>query len=353
LIEMVWDYLRRLFAGDASSRSSAGISAEMQFAALVRDQKVPAMAVRIQRGDEIILREAYGMADLASGIKARPDTQFRIASISKPITVSALARLVARGIIELDEPVTRYVPEFPEYGIRIRHLASHTAGIRGYRGKESALNRPLTIARGIDLFKEDPLIFPPGNGYLYNSFDFVLLSLAMERAAGCPFEELVHTEVLRPLSMDRTVPERPQASGRGKAMAYSRTRGGFRPAPAVDNRYKLAGGGYLSTVDDICRLGQAWLNEVIAPTAVCQPFIKALEVNGKSTWYGLGWEASVDPGGWDYYGHTGNSIGAYSIFRVYPQAEMVAVLLMNTSDPRVQPELEAALEAVKRIGIKS
>jgi CubicO group peptidase (beta-lactamase class C family) len=193
---------------------------------------------------------------------------------------------------------------------------------------------------------EDPLEFKPGEGYGYNSFDSVLLSLAMERAGGRPFHELVDDLVLGPIGMAHTHMEVPGTPVPGQAQFYTRRAGVFRPATPVDTRYKLAGGGYLSTVYDICRLGQAYLDGGIASRDVLEPFLTTQQVAGAPTYYGLGWQVSRDAAGRPYFGHVGNTVGGYSNFYVYPESGLVVCALINCSVPGIQPVLDATVEAL-------
>jgi len=343
-----WNSFRQRFSDRPKGLNTLG-EAEKLLVDLVRDGRVPGLAIQVCFRGETLFRAGYGKADLETGTVVLPETTvFRIASISKPITATALARLVEEGVLHLDEDVRTYVPEFPEkHGVvTLRQLASHTAGIRGYRGKEFALNRPLDITESLGLFVEDPLLFPPGEGYHYNSFDYVLLSLAMQRAAGQPFHQLVAERVLKPLSMTSTQMETPGQPVPGQASFYSRFGKEFRKAVPVDARYKLAGGGYLATVSDVCRLGTACLGGEIASPDILKPFLTSCEVGGKPTYYGLGWQVSRDSGGRSFYGHVGNSVGAYSNFFVYPQEELVLGILVNASVPGLQPVFDKVVDVV-------
>lgn len=356
-IRALWNRIRSLGQGFPKPKAQTGMHRntkaarqplEKRMQAWASSSAVPGMAVGAGTATETHFLGAAGCADLES---QRPvdaaKTVFRIASVSKPITATALARMVGAGTLGLEDPLHAYVPEFPHPGITIRQLASHTAGLRGYRGKEMALNRPMGIAGALPIFRDDPLLSPPGTAYHYSSFDFVLLSLAMQRAAGKPFHTLVEEEVLGPLGMLQTTMEIPGRPREGQARFYSRGRKGFRPAAPVDNRYKLAGGGYLSTVPDILRLGQAYLRGEVAPAACLEEFLSSVQIGGEPTWYGLGWEVSRDASGEPYYGHTGHSIGAYSIFRIYPEAGRVVVLLINGPDPGSRADTESFLQDLK------
>ncbi len=340
-------YIRQLFSSDIRSditpyreniRTIDGLLQD-----LVATGKVPGMAITILKKGEKTFQKGYGYADIDKKVRIDPGkTLFRIASASKPIAAMALAKMVWDKKIDLDTSFYEYVPYFPkkEFDFTIRQLASHTAGIRGYRGKEYALNRPYSIKESLEVFKDDPLEFAPGTDYLYTSFDWVMISLAMEEVSGMPFSEYVKKEVLTPLGMHSTFVEYPAASGKNKATPYTKRRSGFRLAISVDNQYKLAGGGYLSTSEDLSKLGQASLENTLIPKDIMAQFLTPQSIGRKSTYYGLGWQVSEDLMGHPFIGHVGNGIGGYSNFLVYPKEEMVIALLINCTDPGIQLTLE-------------
>ena len=315
-------------------------------AELVNNGRVPGLSINILKDGDSYYQKGFGFANLELRSAIDPaKTIFRIASASKPIAASALAKMVSTGIIDLDASFYDYVPYFPKkvYDFTLRQLASHTAGIRSYKGREYALNRSYTIKESLSIFQDDQLLFEPGTSYLYNSFDWVLISLAMQEASGLLFEDYVKREVLEPLDMQSTIPEIPDEDLENKAEFYTKTAGGFRRAAQVDNRYKIAGGGYLSTATDLAKLGLAYLDHNFIQPELTNEFLKAQQVNGKSTYYGLGWEVSQDKNGNSFFGHTGSSVGAYSNFYIYPKHRVVAVILINCTDPKVQPILDDAL----------
>lgn len=346
-------YIRQLFFSDVTGEISGNrgniklVDALLQ--ELVDAGKVPGMSITVLKKGEKLFQKGYGYADLDKKIEVDPGkTLFRIASASKPIAAMALAKMVSDKKIDLDTSFYHYVPYFPkkEYDFTIRQLASHTAGIRGYRGKEYALNQPYSIKESLKIFQDDPLEFPPGTDYLYTSFDWVMISLAMEEVSGIPFSEYVKKEVLDPLGMHSTYVEYPDASKNNKATPYTRRRSGFRLAIPVDNQYKLAGGGYLSTSEDLAKLGQASLDKTLIPAEIMIQFLTPQWINGNSTYYGLGWQVSEDAKGRPFIGHVGNGIGGYSNFFIYPQEEEVIALLINCTDPGIQDRLDNEVYSV-------
>lgn len=327
----------------ADEALSSQLSADAALAQMIRENQLPGMSVTVLKEGEVFYQKGFGYANLETRQKIDPEyTLFRAASASKPIAATALAKMAADGIIDLDAPFHQYVPYFPKkkHDFTLRQLASHTAGIRSYKGKEYALNRPYSIKESIRVFKDDPLLFPPGTSYHYNSFDWVLVSLAMEEVVRIPFQEYVDREVIKPLGLTRTKAEVPGQHDVDQAVFYSKWRSGFKEAVAVDNRYKLAGGGYLTTSADLARLGQSYLDRNFVGQHIYDEFLTPVLIDGESTYYGMGWEVSFHKYGPPYFGHTGNSVGGYSNFYIYPEDKMVVALLINCTDPKVQDLLD-------------
>jgi CubicO group peptidase (beta-lactamase class C family) len=348
---------RNILGNDPSLE--ALLEAQRLIDGMVKGGKIPGLALTVVKEGTVLLQKGFGYSDLALKSPINPSsTLFRTASVSKPIAASALAIMVSEKTIDLDASFYKYVPYFPkkEYDFTLRQLASHTAGIRGYRGMEYRLNKPFGIKEGIEVFKGDALLFQPGTDYHYNSYDWVLVSLAMQEASGLPFQDYVKAKVLEPLKMRHTIPE-PTLQGpisdtahQTLATFYSKSQGGFRTAVPVNNFFKLAGGGYLSTSEDIAKLGQAYLQGKIADHGVISQFLTAKEVHGISTYYGLGWQVSHDAKGRPCYGHVGNGVGGYSNFFVYPEEQMVFAILVNCTDPKIQEVLDRVMELLIDLG---
>lgn len=353
-------YLKGLFdkSGNRRIENLTGVEkADAIFHNLAVEEKVPGLAVTISRGNEILLQKGYGYANLENKISVDPKhTIFRIASVSKCITGLAFAKMVEEGILDWDDSVYKYLPYYPKkkFNMTLRQLAGHTAGIRGYRGKEFALNSPMSIKDGLEVFKSDPLEFEPGTGYLYNSYDFVLLSLAMQEASGVSFDQYVTRKVLAPLGMENTFTpdalkeqkDAIMAKGLYKAEFYTKNKIRMKAATTVDNHYKIAGGGYLSTSGDIAKLGTGVLNRRLLGNKQWDQLLASQLVNGNPTYYGLGFQVSQDSLGRNFVGHIGNSVGAYSNFFVFPKSGLVISLLINCTDPRIQARLDNAIEGL-------
>lgn len=361
----LFSFFQNLFKEKSNAKAFSGLhgkeKADALFHSLVSERRVPGLSVTILKQGETLLQKGYGYANLDKSILIDSKSSlFRIASISKCITGLAFGKMVEEGILDWDDSFYKHVPYYPKkkYDFTLRQLASHTAGIRGYQGKEYAMNKPYSIKESIEVFKEDPLVFEPGKGYLYNSFDFVLLSLAMQEASGVHFEDYVKERLLNPLGMESTLPplchaEPVEASenvasnrlrqAQSDTTFYTKRASGIKKAVEVNNFYKLAGGGYLSTSKDIARLGQAIINKELLRPETYQELLKAQTINKKSTYYGLGFQVSEDVHERPFVGHVGSSIGAYTNFYVYPEEEVVISILINCTDPKVQDYINEVL----------
>ena len=360
-------YLKNIFAskriiGD-DNNLNALVKADNLLQGLVNEKRVPGLSITVLKDGNPIVQKGYGYTDLEEKRCINPKkTLFRTASVSKPIAATALAYAVAKGDIDLDASFRDYVPYFPkkEWDFTIRQLASHTAGIRSYRGKEFASNKPYSIKESIAMFKDDALLFEPGKGYEYNSFDWVLISLAIQEVTGIPFQDYVAEQVLTPLGLQHTIA--PQQFLGDEALVgnlslnaqnkleyatwYTKIRLGFREAIPVNNFYKLAGGGFLSTSDDIAKFGHAFLDDTVLNRERRSEFLTSAVVNDKLTYYGLGWQVSEDKKGRPYFGHVGSSVGAYSNLFVYPEQQMVFSILINCTDPKVQETLDEVINGL-------
>ncbi|MGB1268236.1 MAG: serine hydrolase domain-containing protein [Flavobacteriaceae bacterium] len=323
--------------------------ADAILAKLVRQKKIPGIAITVTKNGEKKFSKGYGYSNIKTKTTVNPEaTVFRIGSVSKPIAATGLAKMVEKNQINLNDSIYKYVPGFPKkkYNFTLKQLGGHLAGIRNYKGNEFMNKEHLSIREGVALFENDPLLFKPGNDYLYTSYSWNLVSLAMQEVVGKPFEVIIKEEVLKPLSLSHTFADKQQDVPE-KATFYTKKRWRhFVEVPKVNNYYKLAGGGYLSTTDDISKLGNAYLSENFISDAVKKEFISSQQINDKPTYYGIGWQASFDHNNRPYYGHVGNGYGGYGIFYVYPKDEVVVTILMNCSNPNQNKKLNAVIDAV-------
>src|SRR3954468_15782264 len=212
---------------------------------------IPGFALAVAVDGKIVWSEAFGYADVEAQRRATPETQFRIGSVSKSLTADAVAQLYEAGKLDLDAPVQRYVPTFPDKGapITTRLLGGHLAGIRHHKGDEFTANKAFpNVTAGLSIFQNDSLVAPPGTRFSYSTYGFNLVSAVVEGASGESFLTYMSRHVFKPLGMKHTAPDKNDSAIVNRTRFYERTDSGqFVRAPTVDNSYKWAGGGFIST----------------------------------------------------------------------------------------------------------
>ncbi|MFT5917450.1 MAG: CubicO group peptidase (beta-lactamase class C family) [Flammeovirgaceae bacterium] len=312
---------------------------------LVRKQKVPGLAIAISVDGKTVWKEGFGYANKELSISASPDSsQFRIASISKSLTATALAILYEQEKIDLDEKIREHVSYFPkkQFPITIRQVGGHLAGIRSYEGNEFLSNKNYnSVQDGLGIFKDDPLEFKPKTDYLYSSYGFNLLSAVVEEASETDFLDFMQSTIFQPLQMENTCADKADSLLTNRVAFYSKSKRNIESATPVDNSYKWAGGGFLSSASDLLKFGNAILGNKLIQESTLDEFTTAQKKkNGKSTYYGIGWQNWKDPNGFNWFGHSGGGVGATTQFLIQPDKRIVIVILSNLSDVNMEKTLE-------------
>ena len=305
----------------------------------------PGLQLAVAVDGRVVWSRLCGFASLET--PTTRTTLFRIGSVSKVLTATALARLVQAGEVDLDAEVQTYVPSFPRKDGRltIAQLASHRAGIRHYDGSE-VLNTKhyVNVAAGLSVFADDPLVFRPGSGYSYSSYGFNLLGAALERAAEAPFAGLLREKVLAPLGLTHTGLDLPGL--RDRATLYEvRADRRAAAAPKVDLSDRYPSGGLVGTAEDLARLGSKLGDPAfLTPTTQSTFFSEQRPASGRPTGYGLGFEVGRSPLG-RFVGHTGNVVGGTAFLLAHPQSRVAIAMATNigwvtvAAPPRMGPSV--------------
>lgn len=312
---------------------------------------IPGLALAVAVNGRLVYAEGFGYADLEDRVPVWPTTKFRIGSISKPLTAVALMQLAEQGRVDLDAPVQKYVPSFPDKGAKItpRLLAGHLAGIRHYKDDEFLIAKHYdSVLEALKIFENDPLIAPPGTKFSYSSYGFNLLSAVIQGASGEDFVSYMQQHVFAPLGLVDTLADQNRPIIEQRARFYSREKdGNLDNAPYVDNSYKWAGGGFLSTAEDLVRFGSALLKPGFLKADSLRLLFTSQRTNGgQETGYGMGWFVHKSQNGQRIYEHAGGSVGGSSQLIIYPDTGVVVALVTNLGDaPWKIEDVEAVGEA--------
>jgi serine beta-lactamase-like protein LACTB, mitochondrial len=300
---------------------------------------VPGISVAVVENGEYEWSGGFGMADLENFVPATSHTLFRLASISKPITATAALQLWQRGKLDLDAPVQKYCPTFPQKDapISTRQALSHLAGIRHYKSgeqedPETGNTRHFTdpIAAGLAFFKDDPLVDKPGKAFHYSTQGFTLVGCAIEGASGQKYVDFVRENVFVPAGMTHTRADDRFAVVQYRTRFYSKDKSGaVVNAEFLDPSYKVPGGGWLSSAEDMATFEVAMLNDRLMTRATRDAMWTSQKTSdGKETGYALGWGTGKDLGVTDV-GHAGGQQGTSTNILMIPERRAGVVVLMN------------------------
>ena len=312
---------------------------EAAIARFMAAKSTPGVSVAVVENGAAEWAAGFGTADLENLVPATSHTLYRLASISKPITATAALLLWQEGKLDLDVPVQKYCPEFPQKDapITTRELLGHLAGIRHYKsdsqddpeiGNTKHFLNP--IQGGLEFFKNDPLVSKPGAEFRYSTQGFTLIGCAIEGASGEDYVSYVRENILMPAGMTHTVVDNRFAIVPFRTRFYSKDKSGaITNADFLDSSYKIPGGGWLSSADDIAQFEVAMLNDrLVTRTTRDLMWTPLKPSDGKENNYALGWGTGKDLGVLDV-GHGGSQQGTSTFFMIVPERRAGVVVLIN------------------------
>ncbi len=308
-----------------------------------------------------------GLASIAPLRPATTKNQYRIGSVSKPLTSVTLMRMAEQGSIDLDADISRYLPDLPGQTIPItpRQLASHMAGIRHYTFDLSQF--PPTdfysnkhyddVDDAVEHFLYDELLFDPGQGFSYSTHGYTLLSAVMQAAAGKPFLQLVNDLVLAPLAMTSTIPEDRTRQLPQLVEFYTSGNGLYGHTPVVDLSNKWAGGGFIATPIDLVKLGEAVLGDHLLSSDSKAAMFKVQPMSDgsdNSQFYTLGWRRHETVNIFDedrpveVIHHGGASTGAAAFLLLVPSHHVSIAFASNGRSDDTRIELQRLAYKIAR-----
>ena len=361
----------------------------------------PGMVVAVSVNGSTVWANGFGYADVENRVECNKDTVMRVASISKSFTAMAVARLWEDGKLDLDKPIHEYVTSFPEktcegvkVQITLRHLLSNLSGIRHYTKKESETFSKLgtgklkssdqkssdqtieatkvvkefdqleyfskkhykSVSEALDMFKDDELLHFPGKKFSYSTHGWTLISAILEEVSGREFLPLMQDN-FRKLGMTHTFPDLNDQLIYSRSRYYIRKNGQLLNAPYVDNSYKWAGGGFVSTVGDLLKFGNAMMYSYqynqennVEPgiltsstvkkmwSGIVQPERSKQSRSYENESYGMGWyvypkmeKSGCCPDWRTEIAHTGGAIGASSVLYLRPDSNLICQSGNNSS----------------------
>lgn len=323
--------------------------------------------ILVARGDEVLFRQVYGMADREAGEPLALDSRFRLASVSKQFTAAAILRLQDQGMLDVRDPLCEWIQPCPDAWapIRLHHLLSHTAGVPDLMAQANwgVIRRtPRTVKELTATTAQYRLQFEPGTKIRYSNAGYNLLGVVVERASGMAYEDFLRTQFFEPLGMNDTGSDA-DGSGHGVVMGYATFPGGIAPQPNANVSVVFASGALYSTLDDMLVWQRALHGgRVLAPYSYAQMVTDhsppdTPDIRGRPhRWWGYGLFVDdlslrvVPPFSARQVYHTGSWGGFRNMVTHQPEGDVTVVVLGNNYHQRDEVFLIAQQAMAEALG---
>ncbi|MGC1524567.1 MAG: serine hydrolase domain-containing protein [Phormidesmis sp.] len=318
-------------------------------------------SVAIAQGERSAIAQSYGQANREHKVPNRPQTKFRIGSITKQFTATAILQLQERGSLNVHSPVSTYLPDYPQGDqITVHHLLTHTAGIPEYLNPESFpdfldwMRLPTALDQLVERFKNLPLEFKPGERFKYSNSGYVLLTQIIETVSAQPYADYLQVSIFDPLGLYNTGYESPLAVVPNLAQGYLSLGGdAYLQASPFDLSIAQGAGGLYSTVEDLAEWNQ-WLYESVSDQTVLSRAARAMMLvpaarvdleEHPDTFYGYGLALDTYLERQRIH-HLGSISGFSSALAYYPERMLTVVVLSNLETAvtrKISEELAATI----------
>jgi serine beta-lactamase-like protein LACTB len=301
----------------------------------------PALSLAVVLDNQLAFTKGYGLADLEKKIAASNETVYRLASLTKSLTAVAVMQLVEEGKLDLDAPIQKYCPIFPEkqWPVTPRQLLTHFAGIRHNTWSETSSTQHFAnINDSVKVFKDDALQSEPGTKYSYSTQGYVLLGCAIEGASGVPYLQYLNDRIFKPAGMTKTTLDDSSLDVPNRAVGYRKGLFGFswlswlrgvHEAPPHDTSIKVPGGGLLSTVDDMAHFAIAVMSgQLVQPDTLIKMWTKPKTRDGKESEYGFGFLIGEKNGQLRFF-NDGSQAGTRTFLFLIPEKKFAVCLMTN------------------------
>jgi CubicO group peptidase (beta-lactamase class C family) len=348
-------------AADAVAQSDAALRQRLDSIASadVAAKRAVGLVIGVVKGKDQLLLEAYGSADAEGNVAMTANTVIPIASVTKQFTAAAILQLRDAGKLSLDDPMTKWLPEFEARGngITLRHLLGHAAGItemgqmQELRAVRLIMNPDVTRDSVYQVISRYAPQFPAGTMQVYSNTGYWLLGRVVEKASGMTYEEYVAKRIFEPLGMTRSMYCDNSKSIPDRAYGHGLQNGVTGRAPSIVYTAVYAAGAICSTAGDMI----TWLQslhggKVLSPTSYAEMIAPYRLADGTPTRYGMGLIVWNDSRGLRQIGHGGGGFGFSSQAWWHPDTQLAVVILTNSEPDNTTAIAEALTAAVLPAG---
>ncbi len=320
----------------AASRNAEAIRAFEEFTKEQMElDQIPGMSVGFLK-DGSVWSSGYGFADLENKVPARPDSSYRLGSISKPMTAVAVLQLAEKGKVNLDAEVQTYVPYFPrkQWPVTVRQLLGHLGGISHYQNYnvEGRIKEHKNTREAIAIFENFDLVAEPGTKYSYSSYGYNLLGAVIEGASGQSYGEYLQENIWKPLQMNGTRMDSPTDIIPNRVRGYQILNGEIKNSEFVDMSSRFGAGGARSTVIDLLKLADALNHGKLLSKESLNAMWSSMETSDRQfTDYGMGWDVDSINGHFAVW-HSGSQQETRTILYNFPAKHFAVAIEINQED---------------------
>jgi len=334
---------------------AAASTVPAQLDAILKDYgraEAPGAGVLVALDGKVLYRKAFGLANREERTPITTATNFRLASVTKQFTATAVLLLAERGKLSLDDPLTRFFPGFAKaaHGVKVRHLLGHTSGLLDYEDLiPPGTTVPLKDKDVLDLVgRQDRLYFAPGSQFRYSNTGYALLALIVEKVSGRPFAQFLKENIFGPLGMAGTVAyEEGISTVARRAYGYSEKDGRFERTDQSLTSSVLGDGGIYSSVEDLWRWDQALYGTRLLPAETLAMAFQAGSPTSDQpgSGYGYGWYVASHRGTRKIW-HYGATIGFSTYLARYPDKRLTIIMLTNRNDNFLGPTVDRIADVI-------
>lgn len=295
---------------------------------------VPGVSLLVVRDGKPVVRRAYGFADLENRVAATPQTNYRLASVTKQFTAAAILLLAQNGKVSISDRVKRWLPSLPAAldSVTLKHLLTHTSGIVDYEDLiPEGATAQLHDADVLRLLEsKDSTYFRPGANYRYSNSGYALLALVVERASGKRFSTFLRERVFAPLGMKNTIAyEEGFSIVPNRAYGYTMSDSSWVRKDQSLTSAVLGDGGIYSSIDDLAKWDAALYDKrLLSDTSRDLAFSPHTATNDPAIMYGFGWRITGET-----VWHSGETSGFRNVIVRYPSRRLTVIILSNRDDP--------------------
>lgn len=307
---------------------------------VLTQNSVPGASIAVIKNGKTIWNEGFGFSNLETNSPATTQTKFGIGSISKSLTMVLALRLAEEGLLDLDAPIERYLPDFPHknQGVTIRLIGNHLSGYADNFDNDNFYNtkRYETTEQVLQEFYKEKLAAKPREKSIYGTTTFTLIAGAIEKVTKRDFAAAMNDFVLKPLQLSNLQPNDKRQIIPNRTAFYIRDdQGKTVNGEYVDPSFKLAGAGFLSTAEDLAKFGSALIDEGFLKRKSLDELFQLSETsNGEKTPFALGFRVVKTTDGKEIIHQPGGGVGISSVLFIDCQNKIsIAILTNQTGAP--------------------